>query len=67
MIKNTKKAQKKSILSLEDVSISYGTFEAVKNVFLNFKAGDITSLIGPSGCGKSTVLRAIEQNERFDS
>ena len=59
MIKNTNKLQKKNILSLEDVSISYGTFEAVKNVFLNFKAGDITSLIGPSGCGKSTVLRAL--------
>ena len=61
MIKNTKKSQKKNILSLEDVSISYGTFEAVKNVFLNFKAGDITSLIGPSGCGKSTVLRALNR------
>ena len=61
MIKNTKKLQKKKILSLEDVSISYGTFEAVKNVFLNFKAGDITSLIGPSGCGKSTVLRALNR------
>ena len=61
MLKNTKKLQKKKILSLEDVSISYGTFEAVKNVFLNFKAGDITSLIGPSGCGKSTVLRALNR------
>ena len=61
MIKNTKKLQKKNLLSLEDVSISYGTFEAVKNVFLNFKAGDITSLIGPSGCGKSTVLRALNR------
>ena len=61
MIKNTNKSLKKNILSLEDVSISYGTFEAVKNVFLNFKAGDITSLIGPSGCGKSTVLRALNR------
>ena len=61
MIKNTKKSEKENILSLEDVSISYGTFEAVKNVFLNFKAGDITSLIGPSGCGKSTVLRALNR------
>ena len=65
MIKNTKKSQKKNILSLEDVSISYGTFEAVKNVFLNFKAGDITSLIGPSGCGKSTVLRALNRMNDF--
>ena len=32
MIKNTKKAQKNNILSLEDVSISYGKFEAVKNI-----------------------------------
>ena len=47
MIKNTKKAQKNNILSLEDVSISYGKFEAVKNIFCNFKKGDITSLIGP--------------------
>ena len=61
MIKNTKKLQKKKILSLEDVSISYGTFEAVRNVFCNFKTGDITSLIGPSGCGKSTVLRALNR------
>ena len=61
MIKNTKKAQKKNILSLEDVSISYGKNEAIKNVFCEFKKGDITSLIGPSGCGKSTVLRALNR------
>ncbi len=61
MIKNTKKAQKKNILSLEDVSISYGKNEAIKNVFCEFKKGDITSLIGPSGCGKSTVLRSLNR------
>ncbi len=61
MIKNTKKLQRKNILSLEDVSISYGKFEAVKNIFCNFKKGDITSLIGPSGCGKSTVLRSLNR------
>ena len=61
MIKNTNNSQKNNILSLEDVSISYGTFEAVKNVFCNFKRGDITALIGPSGCGKSTVLRALNR------
>ena len=55
MIKNTKKAQKNNILSLENVSISYGKNEAVKNVFCNFKKGDITSLIGPSGCGLSLI------------
>ena len=61
MIKTDKKTQKNIILSLENVSISYGTFEAVRNVFCNFKKGNITSLIGPSGCGKSTVLRSLNR------
>jgi len=61
MIKTNKKIPKNIILSLENVSISYGTFEAVKNVFCNFKKGNITSLIGPSGCGKSTVLRSLNR------
>jgi len=37
MIKTNKKIPKNIILSLENVSISYGTFEAVRNVFCNFK------------------------------
>jgi len=61
MIKNNKKTPKNIILSLDNVSISYGTFEAVRNVFCNFKKGNITSLIGPSGCGKSTVLRSLNR------
>jgi len=61
MIKTNKKIPKNIILSLENVSISYGTFEAVRNVFCNFKKGNITSLIGPSGCGKSTVLRSLNR------
>ena len=60
MIKTNKK-KKREILTLEDVSISYGNFEAVKNVFCDFKKGNITSLIGPSGCGKSTVLRSLNR------
>ena len=61
MIKTNKKTSKNIILSLENVSISYGTFEAVRNVFCDFKKGNITSLIGPSGCGKSTVLRSLNR------
>ena len=57
-----KKIQKNNkILTLEDVSINYGDFQAVKNVFCYFNEGKITSLIGPSGCGKSTVLRALNR------
>ena len=61
MIKNNKMKPKNIILSLDNVSIRYGNFEAVRNVFCNFKKGNITSLIGPSGCGKSTVLRSLNR------
>jgi len=44
MIKTSKKTPKNIILSLENVSISYGTFEAVRNVFCNFKKGIITKI-----------------------
>ena len=59
MIKNKK--QKNKIISLDNVSISYGSFEVVKNIFCEFKKGCITSVIGPSGCGKSTVLRSLNR------
>jgi phosphate transport system ATP-binding protein len=48
-------------MALQNVSISYGSFEAVKNVFLDIPHGKVTAFIGPSGCGKSTVLRSLNR------
>ncbi|WP_411869838.1 phosphate ABC transporter ATP-binding protein PstB [Vulcanococcus limneticus] len=48
-------------LSLENVGISYGSNEAVRNVFMDIPKGQVTAFIGPSGCGKSTVLRALNR------
>ena len=48
-------------LSLENVGISYGSNEAVRNVFMDIPKGKVTAFIGPSGCGKSTVLRALNR------
>jgi phosphate transport system ATP-binding protein len=48
-------------MSLQDVTISYGSFEAVKNVFMDIPKGKVTAFIGPSGCGKSTVLRGLNR------
>jgi phosphate transport system ATP-binding protein len=48
-------------ISLENVSISYGKFEAVKGVYMEIPHGEVTAFIGPSGCGKSTVLRALNR------
>ena len=53
-------------ITARDVSLWYGTFQALKNVNLDIKHGLITSLIGPSGCGKTTLLRCFNRvNERY--
>ncbi len=48
-------------LRLEDVSIHYGTKEAVKSVSLSIHQGEVLALIGPSGCGKTTLLRTLNR------
>jgi phosphate transport system ATP-binding protein len=48
-------------IALEDVSVKYGTFTAVRNVSLEVPRNEITALIGPSGCGKSTLLRTLNR------
>jgi phosphate transport system ATP-binding protein len=54
-----------TIIDAEDLSIFYGNFRAVKNVFMKITPNKITSIIGPSGCGKSTVLRSFNRMNDF--
>ncbi|SAY38261.1 phosphate ABC transporter ATP-binding protein, partial [Candidatus Synechococcus spongiarum] len=56
------------IISCDNVTISYGTFAAVRNVFLDIPKHKVTAFIGPSGCGKSTVLRCFNRmNDMIES
>ena len=45
----------------ENVTVSYGGIDAVKNVTMKFKENSVTALIGPSGCGKTTFLRCLNR------
>jgi len=47
------------MLSINNLSVRYGTTEALNSFSLSMKAGEIYSLIGPSGCGKSTLLKVL--------
>lgn len=49
------------VLKAEKTSIYYGSFLAVKDVFLDIYKNQITAFIGPSGCGKSTLLRCFNR------
>lgn len=50
---------------LEDGTVSYGDFEAVRGANLGLEAGVFHVLLGPSGCGKTTLLRAIAGFQRL--
>jgi len=47
------------LLSLSNVSVSYGKMEAVRGVSLSLDRGQIVTVIGPNGAGKTTLLAAI--------
>lgn len=48
-------------LTVETLTVAYGTQLAVDAVSLAVPKGRITVLAGPNGCGKSTLLRAIRR------
>ena len=53
-------------IETNNLNLWYGDFQALKNVCLNIREGQITALIGPSGCGKTTLLRCFNRiNERY--
>ncbi len=47
------------MLTLENVSVSYGAIEALTDVTLNVERGEVVTLIGANGAGKTTTLRTI--------
>jgi branched-chain amino acid transport system ATP-binding protein len=55
------------ILEIKDVSISFGRLEALQNVSLKVRKGEILGLIGPNGAGKTVLLNCISGLYRPDS
>jgi iron(III) transport system ATP-binding protein len=54
-------------LTFENVSLSFGTVDAVRDVGFDLAPGEIACLLGPSGCGKTTLLRIAAGVERPQS
>jgi len=50
-----------TVFDVQDLSVLYSGFRAVRDVKLDVAKNDITAFIGPSGCGKTTVLRCFNR------
>lgn len=47
------------LLTIDNISVNYGSIRALKNVSMHVGEGDIVCLIGANGAGKSTLLKSI--------
>ena len=59
--KETVQVNSENVFNVNDVSVSYGEFVAIKNVNMDIAKNKITAFIGPSGCGKSTLIRTFNR------
>ncbi len=48
-----------TILSIKKLNKNYGKLQAVKNVSLEIKKGNVYGILGPNGSGKSTTLGIV--------
>ncbi|KUK82026.1 MAG: ABC-type phosphate transport system, ATPase component, partial [Pelotomaculum thermopropionicum] len=52
---------------VQNLSLYYKDFRALKDIAMTMSANRVTALIGPSGCGKSTFLRTLNRmNDLID-
>src|SRR5215472_11250510 len=59
--------QSKTVISIQDLYVSYGAIKAVQGVSLDISEGECFGLLGPNGAGKTTTLSCLEGLKQPDS
>ncbi|MFA5024312.1 MAG: metal ABC transporter ATP-binding protein [Patescibacteria group bacterium] len=47
------------VLSIENLSFSYGTTDVLNDISFKIDKGDFVALVGPNGAGKTTLIKVI--------
>lgn len=55
-----------NVITVSNLSKSYGSLNAVKNVSLKVKRGEVFGLLGANGAGKSTTIECILGTKKYD-
>ncbi|MFQ5850141.1 MAG: ABC transporter ATP-binding protein [Candidatus Binatia bacterium] len=55
------------LLELRNISKRFGATQAIADLSIDVRQGEIFTLLGPSGCGKSTTLRIVAGLEDPDT
>lgn len=48
-------------ISVKDLNLYFGAFQALKHITIDIPEREVTALIGPSGCGKSTFVKTLNR------
>ncbi|UMZ14403.1 amino acid ABC transporter ATP-binding protein [Pseudomonas sp. MPFS] len=55
------------LIRIRHLQKNYGQFQALDDINLEVRRGEVIALIGPSGSGKSTLVRCINLLEEYDA
>lgn len=53
------------MIKAENVCVSYGTLNIIKDISFSAEEGQWLMVVGPNGAGKSTLLNAVAQNIKY--
>ena len=53
--------ESQALVDVRQLSLWYGTKQALYDISVRFPKNQVTAIIGPSGCGKSTLLRSLNR------
>jgi len=51
--------EKETVIKVDHLAKSFGSFQAVKDVSFTVSRGDVFGFLGPNGAGKSTTIRCL--------